>query len=645
MSSSLPVTSGHRPITRQHPFMAAGRRNEVGVVSMSPPIHEERRDVLLCPDQEPQLLLKTRPVPPPRYQTTSPPPHTSPHPHTSSTRHTRVLQSTLSSPALFSSEITRSHSISFLQCEAGDDLGSFPADYLGSKEIDTYNNCVNTVAKQLVDSKPIEVVTYVTSKKIRLAPPRNAALLFKSFAVRDILAVEMCSKNKRIVGILVWKRAQSRVPVCHVLRCQSSMVSSGLYEALLFQTQQVDEVPQEKVQQPVLDSPDEPPLGDDFAPIPRSPPTPRSHAHQQLPSPTDLLHKLPAVYVGGAGAGKLHSVSEVIDKVLSERRPSQSREVGVWLSLSQVQLVQTSEGGREEVCGAHETSRIRAIGVCTRDKRYMGYIIKEEGKPLTGHVLHCTSAALMVSLMSFLRQSCQLMVYQRGGSFYDELSDDDSDDYDTSPPCTEGSTHTDSSKFLKRFRSLTMSLSNRHAVSPPTPTRPSFQSHTYLHKQLSPANDIPPKKRDAIQNPLLVSPRNITEEDYARFTVSYVGSASLYLPFTRDSALDALQAFEEGGVAAGQAAFSKNSIEMQVSALSVSLTDKSHKLFVTRNYPRKQIQGFCVHPSNAKYLALATQRPGFPTSIKVHVFVHGEEPSSQIIDSFKYWLEMEPTAS
>ena len=186
------------------------------------------------------MILKTRPVPPPRYQTTSPPPHTS-------IRHTRALHSTVSSPALFSSEVTRSHSISFLQCKAGNDLGNFPADYLGCREIDSYNNCVNTVAKQLVDTKPVEVVTYVSSEKVRLAPPRNSALLFKSFAVRDILAVEMCSKNKRIVGILVWKRSQSLVPVCHVLRCQNSVVSTDLYEALLYQTQQVDDVPREKV--------------------------------------------------------------------------------------------------------------------------------------------------------------------------------------------------------------------------------------------------------------------------------------------------------------------------------------------------------------------------------------------------------------
>ena len=154
-------------------------------------------------------------------------------------------------------------------------------------------------------------------------------------------------------------------------------------------------------------------------------------------SPTDPLHKFPAVYVGSAGSGKLHSVNDVIQKVLTENKPSQSKEVSVWLSLSQLRHVETKAGGEEIVSEAHETSRIRAIGVCSRDKRYIGYIIKEEGKPLTGHVLRCNSAGLMVSLMSFLRQSCQMMVYQRGGSFYDELSADDSEDYDMSMEVTK----------------------------------------------------------------------------------------------------------------------------------------------------------------------------------------------------------------
>ena len=145
-------------------------------------------------------------------------------------------------------------------------------------------------------------------------------------------------------------------------------------------------------------------------------------------SATQILHKFCATYVGKAVAGKLHSIDDVIQKVLTDSRPTAAKDLYVCLSLAEVKYME--ERGEEEeevVCMAHETSRIRAIGVCSQDKRFMGYIIKEEGKPLTTYVLHCNSAALMVSLMSFLRQSCQLTSFQRGGSFYDELSADDGD--------------------------------------------------------------------------------------------------------------------------------------------------------------------------------------------------------------------------
>lgn len=98
----------------------------------------------------------------------------------------------------------------------------------------------------------------------------------------------------------------------------------------------------------------------------------------------------------------------------------------MWLSLAQLRLIDMSDE-REMIYESHETSRIRAIGVFSVDKRFIGYIVKEEGKPLMGHVLRCNSAALMVSLVSFLRQACQIMFSQQGGSLYDELSTDESD--------------------------------------------------------------------------------------------------------------------------------------------------------------------------------------------------------------------------
>ena len=146
-------------------------------------------------------------------------------------------------------------------------------------------------------------------------------------------------------------------------------------------------------------------------------------------SATQVLHKFPATYVGEAVAGKLHSMDDVIQKVLTDRQPTLAKELFICLSLAEVRYVEV-RGDEEVLCMAHETSRIRAIGVYSQDRRFMGYIIKEEGKPLMSYVLRCNSAGLMVSLMSFLRQSCQLTFYQRGGSFYDELAADDVDDCD-----------------------------------------------------------------------------------------------------------------------------------------------------------------------------------------------------------------------
>lgn len=140
----------------------------------------------------------------------------------------------------------RTRSVSFLQCKAGVDHGMFVADYLGSGQSNSYLNAVDQVAKQLVDSRPVEVVTYVTSERVRLAPPNNASLLFKSFAMKDILTVQRCSKNKRIVGVVLWKSCKA-IPICHVLRCTDHLVAGSLYEAIRLQSQCVDEVTLSKV--------------------------------------------------------------------------------------------------------------------------------------------------------------------------------------------------------------------------------------------------------------------------------------------------------------------------------------------------------------------------------------------------------------
>lgn len=153
---------------------------------------------------------------------------------------------------------------------------------------------------------------------------------------------------------------------------------------------------------------------------------------------TEILHRFPALYVGSTTiSGKVHSINTVIEKVLNECRPSEAKMVSLSLSLLEIRLMEEKSNPgtnqRERILFlSHETSRIRAMGVFLEDKRFAGYIIKEEGKAQMGHVIKCNSAALMVSFTSFLRQSCQLTSSQRGGTFYDELSTDESEDWETS---------------------------------------------------------------------------------------------------------------------------------------------------------------------------------------------------------------------
>ena len=191
-----------------------------------------------------------------------------------------------------------------------------------------------------------------------------------------------------------------------------------------------------------------------------------------------------------------------------------------------------------------------------------------------------------------------------------------------------------------------MSLTGLSSTANSTPAaRPSFQSHTQLNKKLSPVNDLPPRRRDSINtSPTIPSPLDFTDEDYAKFSVTFIGSATLNKPLTRHSILDALAAFNECGTAAGQAAITKNVIEMQVSAIGIILSDKKHKLFVNRNYPRKHLVGFCQHPNDVNIFAFGSPKPGFPSSMKVHVFKRGTESTERILDAIKFWLEIEPTS-
>jgi len=143
----------------------------------------------------------------------------------------------------------------------------------------------------------------------------------------------------------------------------------------------------------------------------------------------------------------------------------------------------------------------------------------------------------------------------------------------------------------------------------------------------------------------LPSPLDFTDEEYAKFQVTYLGSSTQDYMLSQHSVEDALYQFSKDGTSSGQAAIVKNVISLQVSSLGINLTDKSKKLFINRNYPLKTIIGFCQHYSDGKHFAFATERPGFPNLKKVHVFQCLSEPPKQVLAAMRYWLQMDPVVS
>lgn len=128
-----------------------------------------------------------------------------------------------------------------------------------------YIKSINSVAKELASKQqPKEIQVFVASERIRLAPP-NSPTLFLSFSVKDILLVRKCSKNRRIIGVMIWKPPPQQrkggvgvstsappsfpPPACHILRCQDQLVANSLYDALRKQTQKVDDVVSSSINQ------------------------------------------------------------------------------------------------------------------------------------------------------------------------------------------------------------------------------------------------------------------------------------------------------------------------------------------------------------------------------------------------------------
>ena len=116
-------------------------------------------------------------------------------------------------------------------------------------------------------------------------------------------------------------------------------------------------------------------------------------------------------------------------------------------------------------------------------------------------------------------------------------------------------------------------------------------------------------------------------------------------PFSQASLSHSLSVFKDGGVAAGKAAVAKNVVQMHVSSLGINLVDKKHRLFVSRNYPKKQLVGVCHHGDDEKLFAFGSLRQGYPNEIKCHVFRRIQEPTTQIMEAIHHWLAMSPSST
>jgi hypothetical protein len=213
---------------------------------------ERLRTLISANHDASQVLCKTKPVLPPTEGRMDdppssplffpsinppPPPPTTPPPSSAQTSNSGLNASLC---------VQRTRAFTFHDCMAGKEEGKFSADYMGKKEVDMYIKSTNSVAKELtMNQRPKEVQVFVTSERVRLAPP-NSPTLFLSFMVKDILLLRRCSKNKRIIGVMVWK-LKVGMPSCHILRCKDNLVADALYHSMWKQTQKVDDVPFSKV--------------------------------------------------------------------------------------------------------------------------------------------------------------------------------------------------------------------------------------------------------------------------------------------------------------------------------------------------------------------------------------------------------------
>ena len=192
--------------------------------------------------------------------------------------------------------------------------------------------------------------------------------------------------------------------------------------------------------------------------------------------------------------------------------------------------------------------------------------------------------------------------------------------------------------FKDRLRTLkgtlTGSFDRSPSVSSPIsiPAESTFKSH--IHGDGDSPLTSPANRKSHLT--VLSNP-----EEYAKFTMCYIGSATLEGVVTGSTVYDALQTIEEGGVAAGAALVPKNQISFVASSMGVTLVDPTQKMFITRHYPKNQIEAFLRGPDKSNIRGFVTKKTGFEDKIKCHLFKEVIEPLTQIYSAVEYWLKLD----
>ena len=164
----------------------------------------------------------------------------------SSDCHTAPIAVTPPHLSRFDDDSLGSQSALLVSSNSSDSYGRYPVTYLGSTDVSSYSNCINECAKKMLDpsKSPVllsdSITVDITSTKIRFLQPKSGALL-KSLSLYDVFFFSQCTKNKRLVGIVIWRKDAKVAPAaCHLFRCPDQLVSNAFMESLTSAKQDID---------------------------------------------------------------------------------------------------------------------------------------------------------------------------------------------------------------------------------------------------------------------------------------------------------------------------------------------------------------------------------------------------------------------